>query len=247
MQVYICIDDTDILGGFGTGVLAAQLASDIAQLGWGKCSPVTRHQLFVHVDIPYTSHNSTMCFEADINAENLTSLIVYSQDFLAKKSADGSDPGLCVAVADRLVEPGLLLAYGYRAKQAVISKEEAYELAKQLGIHLSEHGGTGQGVIGALAGVGLRIGGCDGRFKGKYQIGPAGSVLTAAQILEKTGVDQVRGTDGSVLSPEERVRLGEKVKSVLIGGKNVLLVCRPEDGGGPAEWQTCLKEFLRRY
>ena len=45
---------------------------------------------------------------------------------------------------------------------------DAYLLAEQFPeLSLSEHGGTGDGVIGALAGVGLRLSGSDGRIKGK--------------------------------------------------------------------------------
>ena len=54
--------------------------------------------------------------------------------------------------------------FGYRAKQVVLTKSNAYKLAKKLDIHLSEHGGSGQGVIGALAGVALRLTANDGRF-----------------------------------------------------------------------------------
>jgi hypothetical protein len=247
MLTLICIDDTDILGSRGTGALASELIADIQNEEWGKCSPISRHQLFVHPDIPFTSHNSAMCFEADIDEKYLDTIIAYGRDFLVRESADGSDPGFCVAVPDRLVEPGLLLAYGYRCKQAVIPKDEAYALAEQLGIHLSEHGGTGQGVIGALAGVGLRLGGSDGRIRGKYHIAPPGSKVTVAEILDKTGVDLVKSTDGHVLSSGENVRVGEKVKSVLHHAKNVLLVRRMKCDRQESFWETCPRDFLSRY
>jgi hypothetical protein len=246
MLALICIDDTDILGSRGTGKLAAKLVDEIQKEGWGKCSPITRHQLFVHPDIPYTSHNSAMCFAVEAGDDYLETIIEYCGVFLERQSAKGSDPGLCVAIPDRLIEPGLLLAYGYRAKQAVITKQEAYDLAEKLGVHLTEHGGTGQGVIGALAGVGLRLGGNDGRFKGKYFIGPPGSVARVDEILNKTGVDLVKSTDGSILPFGEKVRLGEKVKSVLHNGKNVLLVMRTESEEG-VHWETCPRDFLSRY
>lgn len=66
MRALICIDDTDNIDiKRGTGQLASLLAEEIEQKGWAKCEAVTRHQLFVHPDVPYTSHNSSMCFAAD--------------------------------------------------------------------------------------------------------------------------------------------------------------------------------------
>ncbi len=106
MQILISIDDTDNLESPGTGALASQIAADLESNGWGKSSFITRHQLLVHPDIPYTSHNSAMCFSAEIEADCLEQVISHSAGFLARESAEGSDPGLCVAVIDRLPESG---------------------------------------------------------------------------------------------------------------------------------------------
>ncbi len=83
------------------------------------------------------------------------------------ESEPEADPGLCVVVPDRLADPVRLIDYGYLAKREVLDKNSAYTLASELGIHLSEHGGTGQGLIGVMAGAGLRLGGNDGSFKDK--------------------------------------------------------------------------------
>lgn len=64
MKFYLCIDDTDNLNSIGTGTIAEQILKKIIEKGFGPCSLVTRHQLFIHPDIPYTSHNSSMCFMA---------------------------------------------------------------------------------------------------------------------------------------------------------------------------------------
>ena len=62
MEILVCIDDTDNIESRGTGELASMLADDLENNGWGLCRPVTRHQMLIHPDIPYTSHNSSMCF-----------------------------------------------------------------------------------------------------------------------------------------------------------------------------------------
>jgi len=151
MQILISIDDTDNLESPGTGYLISRIAADLESNGWGKSSFVTRHQLLVHPDVPYTSHNSAMCFSAEIEENCLKNVIHYASEFLVRESATGSDPGLCVAVIDSLLNPDELISFGRSAKESVLTKESAYERAQQLGLHLSEHGGTGQGVIGALA------------------------------------------------------------------------------------------------
>ncbi|MGI6128861.1 MAG: hypothetical protein ACOYEO_02050 [bacterium] len=247
MQTLVCIDDTDILGSRGTGHLAAQLIEDIEQQGWGNCTFISRHQLHVHPDIPYTSHNSAMCFTVKLQPECLKELIDYAADFLIKESEIGSDPGLCVVVPERIKQPERLMAFGRRAKREVLSKDYAYSLAQELGIHLSEHGGTGQGVIGALAGVGLRLTGNDGRIRGKIYQTQAGEILTVAQLLSHPQVDLVRQLDGGPVQDKETVRLGEKVKTVLLDHCRVLLVATEDPKASGAKWRTCVKEELRRF
>ena len=189
-----------------------------------------------------------MCFAADVEPSYLAEITSYAADFLDHECADGSDPGLCVAVPERLESPDLLIAFGRRAKQTVLAKQDAYALAAELGLHLSEHGGTGQGVIGALAGSGLRLSGNDGRIKGKLQVTTTNGIASVADIRAQTRVALVQSLDGSALADEELVVIGEKVKAVLLKGQPVLLVYpAPEAPSGGARWQTCTKEQLKVY
>lgn len=254
MRILVSIDDTDTMkvDGVevrGTGELASMIRQAITEKGWGSCEPITRHQLLIHPDIPYTSHNSSMCFKADIEAACLEELIAYASDFLARESAPDADPGLCVAVIDRISRPGWLIAFGYMAKNYVISKEEAYDLAEVLGLHLSEHGGTGLGVIGALAGAGLRLSGNDGRFKGKLKISAENGIVSAGQICSSGKVDMVKSLeDGIILADDELIVLGDTVKAILLDGKAVLPVyaVNREDATKP-KWQSYSKNQLKDF
>jgi hypothetical protein len=247
MNILVCLDDTDNLESRGTGELASLLAAEIEENRWGRSSFITRHQLLVHEDIPYTSHNSAMCFAAVLEDCPPQRLIDHAARFLERESAPGSDPGLCVVVSDGLREPQRLVAFGRAAKEEVLSKEAAYLLADDLNIHLSEHGGTGQGVVGALAGAGLRLGGNDGRLKGRLNLGPQGESVMAGELRAHPLVDEVRSTEG--IAPEDRdlVRIGEKVKTVLLAGKSVLLLDREENPGGNVLWRTCSRQRLKNY
>lgn len=244
MKILLTIDDTDNLTSAGTGELSQHIAAIIEEKGWGTCSGVTRHQLFVHEDIPYTSHNSSMCFRATIHEDQLQPIIAYAAHFLETESAEGSDPGLCVVNEENLLAPQKLMAFGEKAKKQVLTKADAYGLAKELAIHLSEHGGTGDGIIGALAGTGLRLTGNDGRFKGHHQVLANQDTFTVKELMNHPGIDRVETLDGESLPVDTRVSLSNKVKTVLLDHDSVLLLFQdPKD----QSWKNCTKQHLKGY
>ncbi|MGI5921590.1 MAG: hypothetical protein ACOX6I_07620 [Syntrophomonadaceae bacterium] len=254
MKILVCIDDTDTMKTDGTddistGELAGMIAKVIEKNNWGHCERITRHQLLIHPDIPYTSHNSSMCFAADINSVYLDKLIDFASDFLARESAPGSDPGLCVAVTERISRPAWLIAFGFMAKNYIMTKQEAYDLAERLKIHLSEHGGNGQGVIGALAGAGLRLSGNDGRFKGRIKINAPNDIITVGDLRAQGRVDMVKCLEqGIVLPDNELIKLGDALKAVWLYGKSVVPVYPiNEPGADQVRWQTYSKKQLKDF
>ncbi|MGN0702172.1 MAG: hypothetical protein ACI4KL_03225 [Lentihominibacter sp.] len=67
MRVYICVDDADDLTkSTSTGKIADLIAQEIVNMGGTMDKGITRHQLLLHEDIDYTSHNSSMCMVIDI-------------------------------------------------------------------------------------------------------------------------------------------------------------------------------------
>lgn len=249
MRLLICIDDTDTLDSIGTGAHALAIAKGISKNRWGNPNFISRHQLYVHRDIPYTSHNSTMCFEVyGVKDGNFKRIKELCMDYLEKESAVGSDPGLCIVLPDMLRDGQRLIDYGKDAKRRVLTKKEAYDTAAALGVHLSEHGGTGGGVIGALAGPGLRLSGNDGRIRGKYFEGHHGEVLTVGEILQRTNIAEIRQEDGNTLRGRERILLGKKIKGVFLEHKIVLLVERTEKPLNElAKWQTLPRPKVGKY
>lgn len=249
MRILICIDDTDNLESKGTGAHALDISNEILKKQWGIPEFISRHQLYVHSDIPYTSHNSAMCFEVEVSQrEDLASIVELCKAYLKEESAAGSDPGLCIVVLDALENKEELIRFGRKAKETVLTKNDAYETAGRLCVHLSEHGGTGGGVIGALAGAGLRLSGSDGRIKGKYFVERQNEVVTVKEILRQTNIQEIREENGGILGEDESILLGEKVKGVLLDGKIVLLVERIE-GVSPdeAKWGTLPKTRIKKY
>jgi len=56
LMIYLAMDDTDNAESRGTGRLARAVAVELSRKY--RVAGVTRHQLFVHESIPFTSHNS---------------------------------------------------------------------------------------------------------------------------------------------------------------------------------------------
>ncbi|WP_299802901.1 DNA-binding protein [uncultured Shewanella sp.] len=248
----ICIDDTDDIGTKGTGEIAEEIAAKLAPASLtGDDKPpvsrmVTRHQLFVHPDIPYTSHNSAMCFQIDtsLSFDEIKAICIAH---LKQESAAASDPGLAILDLASSYDIQQLIAFGQQAKVEVKTKPQAYTLAEVLGIDLSEHGGTGQGVIGAVAGLGLRLSGQDGRVKGQLKLGQSTDEseaieLTVAEVLARTGLEAVISVEGEKLAVEQVLTLKGKIKAVFTQHQFALLVSR--DAG---RWVNATKQQLKPY
>ena len=196
MRILVSIDDTDDADSKGTGEIAEIIAEALTGAGLATTGRVTRHQLLIHPDIAYTSHNSSMCFEADIAEDALDDVIALSAQTLAAESVAAADPGLAVVVPERLARrPSDSWTSGSRRRSSVLTKDDAYSLAEELGVHLSEHGGTGIGVIGALAGAGLKMTGNDGRFKGKFRLNADEQRVADVAHIKHQDIDEVRTLD----------------------------------------------------
>jgi hypothetical protein len=154
-------DDTDNHESeYGTGKLTRHFENVLPEGSslWG----VVRQQLLVDDRIPYTSHNSSACAVVEIADPSLMGQIInQAVDHLEKYSAEGSDPGLCVVRED---DPVLnhLKPFGRACTAKVMTQKNVLEIAN--GTHLSGHGGTNDGIIGAAAAVGLTVSGWSGRF-----------------------------------------------------------------------------------
>ncbi len=160
MNIFIGIDDTDNLETRGTGFRARELGSLIQTSGLGNLQGVVRHQLLVHPNIPYTSHNSSASLVID--ADDLPAVWDFCKNYLIEIAAEGSDIGLC-CVPEQIMNAEII-AWGERAKREVLTMREAYAISEKYGFGLEGFTGLKTGIIGSLAAVGLRAGGNDGRF-----------------------------------------------------------------------------------
>jgi hypothetical protein len=222
MRIFVAIDDTDNLESKGTGFRARELAALLHENQCGKIIGVTRHQLFVHSNIPYTSHNSSACIALESSLESYDKIIELSAAYLLENAAEGSDAGLCVCPEEKVSDA--LMQYAISAKHEVLTMEMARELAKKCHIFLEGYTGTHQGIIGALAAVGLHAAGNDGRFlltKGMREIF---GIYSVEEILKITGVQEIKTLDNKKLFTFETVLLTEWWRPVLQNSRAVLYV-----------------------
>ncbi|HNW29332.1 MAG TPA: ABC transporter substrate-binding protein [Spirochaetota bacterium] len=215
-MIYIGIDDTDTLKSRGTGRLArniaAILANDFAVLG------VVRHQLLQDPRVPFTSHNSSATIILkEKNGTDLAALFRNVKDLMLADFQVGSDPGLCVTrdIPDQVIE------HGRNAQKRLVTQAEARDLARTLGIALEGLGGTEDGVIGALASVGLTATGNDGRYLLCGRVRDLSGLLPVEAVIG-AGVTEVRTID------EKNVTAGmvmsDKIRPARRDGKPVAYV-----------------------
>src|SRR5512146_137334 len=228
----IGIDDTDDLLSRGTGFHTRALGRRLEATGVAVPGGITRHQLLVDPRIRYTSHNSAACLTVRARPDAEAALAAACREFLVAESAAGADAGI--------------QAFGQRAKRAVLERGDAEQLAGRA--VLEGLTGDGGGVIGALAAVGLRASGSDGRFLWLPGLREATDQrFRVADLAAATGIERVQTVDGTPIERDEAlVDLGPWPRAVLIGGRAVLLVERASHGE-PDSWQAAPKELVKRY
>ena len=227
MRVYIGFDDTDMPGSdIGTGKLARYYEQIIPPecKVWG----VLRQQLLVDPGIPYTSHNSSACVVVDYPDPAFADILLkLAMDHVESKALPGSDPGLCFTQADHPALPALQ-AFGLKCTRQIVTQSEARQAVGSG--HLSGHGGTNGGIIGAAAGVGLTASGWSGRFIEFARLRELSDPLSVSD-LRKQGIRVVSlDRDACLPCPEDNVNTKGWLRPRLWGHEAVLPVNRVENG-----------------
>jgi hypothetical protein len=138
----------------------------------------------------------------------------------------GSDPGLCLAVE----VPEEVREFGARSQRDLVHQTQARSLAAKHGILLAGLGGTQDGVIGALAAVGLSASGDDGRYLLVGRIRELSGLQTVDSVLA-AGVASVRTVDGRPI--ETGLILSDKLRPARRGSQPVQFVDWQEDHWQP--------------
>jgi len=241
MKIIIGVDDTDNLESRGTGHLVRQLSSFLSMKGLFDTLIIARHQLLVHKDIPYTSHNSSASITGTLKT-GLDELIFCCEDFLVENSADGSDVGLCI-IPEQVENPEILVKWGVRAKVDVLTEHEAYQIAEVASIYLKGLTGRKTGIIGALAAVGLALSGNDGRVLWMKNLRESKGVFKVNEIRDLIGIDEVSTINGVLLGENDYVELADWNRPVLKKHKTILFV--EQQNINKSEYKTASKHYIK--
>lgn len=221
MRVFIGFDDTDVVGvASGTGKFARRFGKRLPE--GTSLYGIVRQQLPVLEGIPYTSRNSSACLIVDdVEPSDMKEIIDRAVEHIREHFIDGSDPGLCVVQADGTSTEALAI-FGRLASSRVVGQREAMQAVN--GFHLSGHGGTNDGIIGAAAGVGLTLSGWSGRFIEYNDLRRLPRKVKVAD-LEARGV-RVLSIDrnGLAIGPDETVDTRDWLRPRLWAGEAVLPV-----------------------
>ena len=228
-MIFVGIDDTDTENSPGTNQVARAIVSEFGDAFF--CERIVRHQLLFDPRVPYTSKNSCCSMlvrPARAVKTALLDLRELMEGSLQQRFQPGSDPGLCISET----VPAALVDFGRRCQQVVVAQDEARELARQHEIFLEGLGGTEDGVIGALAAIGLAVTGDDGRV---VQIRQQADSLVGPASVERVhlaGVDEIRS--GNEILTSGTVDVGKHLRPNLRDGRIVLFV--ETSKRGPADW-----------
>lgn len=222
-MITVGIDDTDTLDHPGTNQLARHLVQQLADQWHGQL--ITRHQLLDDPRVPCTRRNGCVAIAFDDSpTQSLDELETRIRSLMLDWCPTGSDPGLCLVEGD---VPQAVIEFGRRCQRAFVTQADARGLAAEHEIRLHGLGGSEDGVIGAVAAVGLMATRDDGRviYFGDAEVDHFDiSGVYPVSRLAAFGVDEVRHVDSQQLVTTGTVALGKRLRPNYRLGKIVLFV-----------------------
>ena len=243
MDYLIGMDDTDDLYSRGTGYRARQLGRWLEWYGVARLHGITRHQLSAAPGIPKTSKNSAACLQVTLPVQDMGRLKSCLLDFLQHVAAPTAQPGLCLAPVDSV--PIAVQRFGRRCKQVVVELSEALATAHSEVHLLAPSESLGSGRIGALAAVGLRASGEDGRFIWLPGLRSLKGVKSMAELSRRSGIEAACSPVGVHVAPTDRIRLNDWIRPLLRAGRSTLMV-ESAEGRGDCEWELLDKRRVKQ-
>jgi hypothetical protein len=234
-MIYVGLDDTDMLDTPGTNKLAmhlARLLDEEYETQW-----IVRHQMLVDPRVPCTRMNGSVSLGLHPRGTcRVPALANRLCEEIVGWCPVGSDPGLCIA--EKVSES--VCQWGHRAQRELLSQDEALQIASAESVFLKPLGGTGGGIIGALAAVGLLATWNSGRVVhyGSHGDRPfdVTGTLPVSEIRAR-GVDRILRMDTGETIEQGSIELGKRLRPNLRAGRVVLYVL-PNTTAGEATWQA---------
>lgn len=231
--LYVGLDDTDTLETPGTNKLALHLCKELVP--WLDAKLVTRHQLLEDPRVPCTNKNGCAAIKFEITGPvSNEELISRLSNIITDWCPVGSDPGLCVADEASAEE---LVGFGQNCQRQLLTQSDAHQRAAEAGCVLRGLGGTNDGVIGALAAVGLQHGGNDGRviYAGRSfgDLCDLTGIWSVGQLRAR-GISSVVQLDSGFAINDGTIELGKRLRANYRSQRLVLYVEKSDSG--LADW-----------
>jgi Predicted DNA-binding protein containing a Zn-ribbon domain len=243
MRFLIGVDDTDNPKTSSTGLLAQRLGLFLQENGLGQLQAVTRHQLLLSAQVPHTSDNSAICITFEADAARRSELEMACRAFILREYSTGADAGFAMTPWAQVGAE--VFTWARTVKNRVVSRQEAMQIARSSQIAIAGLTGSGAGVIGALAAIGLRFKGEDGRFLWLPDLNELSGIYTCSEIMSIAPIDRIESLRGRSPRPDEKVEIGKWIRPILREGRCVLLV-EEEKQNQNFDWHLLGMEEVRR-
>ncbi|MFC2115386.1 hypothetical protein ACFLTU_02870 [Bacteroidota bacterium] len=131
-------------------------------------------------------------------------------------------------------------------KKEVLSTERARILANHYGVFIEGVTGTREGIIGALAGVGLRASGKDGRciWLAGTELRDLQGTYSIKEICRLTGIDAVIDQDGGIIPSAEKIKTGDWVRPVIKNNR-IILIAEKTKNNINYEWKVATADIIK--
>lgn len=242
MYYLLGIDDTDSprIGEASnatpnTAALALTLGQKLESMGLARLLNLSCHQLFQHPSIPFTSSNIASCLLLDGDPQKVREIDMVTRLTLRSESASTANPGYALAAWNQF-DPEIV-TWGKTAKSVELQRMDAVNLAKRCGLSTAGISGSGAGVIGALAAVGLRYDGNDGYIHWMPGLDKLHGILTPLEINQFIHFESIASENHKRPALDDRIQLTGDIKPVLNEGRIVLQIV-PAKRGANYEWQS---------
>ena len=244
MRLLIGVDDTDNPKTSSTGLLGQRLGLFLQESGLGKLESVTRHQLFLSSQIPHTNDNSAICVTFEAEAAKRREIEMSCRSFILREYSSGADAGFALASWGQITAE--VFTWARTAKTRILTRADALQVARSAQIAITGLTGSGAGVIGSLAAIGLRYRGDDGRFLWIPNLSLLDEgTYTCAELLETVPINRIENLRGRAPRPDDKVEVGKWIRPILREGHCILLVEENrENPSGP--WHLLSMEDVKK-
>lgn len=217
------IDDTDSVETFQTTDLTFNLGRHLEEQGLAKMIHLSCHHLYCDgIPDENTPTSTASCLTLEANPGNQRELDLVCREVLLRDSAPGSNAGYVLASWQQFDHE--IVLWGKSAKTKCLKRQDALQIARRCGLGAAGILGSGIGVIGALAAVGLRFDGNDGWIYWMPGLHDLKGIYTQVQLTQFIHFDKIESQRHSHPAFDDRILFDKPAKPLLVEGKVLLPV-----------------------